>query len=59
MKKAYREIKRARTCFTPFGEKFSKLKIMKDKEILRWNGGKLDDIWAVVGFIKSWETLYI
>ena len=58
VQEAYRK-SRSQVCFTPFGKKFSKLKIMKDKEILRWNGGKLDDIWAVVGFIKSWETLYI
>ena len=46
---------KSRTCFTPFGEKFDKLNIMKNNEILRWKGGKPDDICVVVGFIKNWE----
>lgn len=52
VKEAYRKSK-SKTCFTPFGDKFDKTLIKKDNEILKWKGGKPDDICAVVGFVKS------
>jgi serine/threonine protein phosphatase PrpC len=52
VKEAYRKSK-SKTCFTPFGDKFDKTLIKKNKEILKWKGGKPDDICAVVGFVKS------
>lgn len=55
VKEAYRKSK-SRTCFTPFADKFDKTGVKKDKEFLKWKGGKPDDIWAVVGFIKITEN---
>ena len=43
VKEAYRKSK-SKTCFTPFGDKFDKTLIKKDNEILKWKGGKPDDI---------------
>ena len=37
---------------TPFGEKFNNSNLKRDGEILRWKGGKPDDIWAVIGFVQ-------
>jgi serine/threonine protein phosphatase PrpC len=58
VKEAYRKSK-SRTCFTPFADKFDKTGVQKDKEFLKWKGGKPDDIWAVVGFIKISEILQL
>ena len=55
VKEAYKK-SRSRNCFTPFGEKFDKSNITKNNELLRWKGGKPDDICAVVGFIKISES---
>ena len=38
---------------TPFGEKFNSSNLKRNNEILTWNGGKPDDIWAVIGFIQN------
>jgi hypothetical protein len=43
VKEAYRKSK-SRTCFTPFADKFDKTGVQKDKEFLKWKGGKPDDI---------------
>jgi hypothetical protein len=51
VKEAYRKSK-SRACFTPFGDKFDKTHLKKDNELLRWKGGKPDDICVVVGFVK-------
>ena len=55
VKEAYRKSK-SRTWFTPFGEKFDKSNIMRNNELLRWKGGKPDDICVVVGFIRQLEA---
>ena len=44
-------------CQTPFGEKFNSSNMKRDGEILRWKGGKPDDIWAVIGFIQ-WSNSF-
>jgi serine/threonine protein phosphatase PrpC len=43
VKTAYRKSKSS-TCFTPFADKFDKTGIKKDNEVLKWKGGKPDDI---------------
>ena len=55
VKKAAKKSK-SRSLLTPFGEKFDKSNIIRNNELLRWNGGKPDDICAVVGFIKPLDT---
>lgn len=43
VKEAYRKSK-SKTCLTPFGERINKSNMKKDGEVVRWKGGKPDDI---------------
>ena len=52
VKEAYRKSRGANS-ITPFGMKFNSLHMKKDNEIVKWKGGKPDDICAVVGFISK------
>lgn len=54
LKQAYRK-SRSQKSMTPFGQKFDKSKLKRDNEVLRWKGGKPDDICVVVGFIKTMD----
>lgn len=54
LKQAYRK-SRSQKSVTPFGLKFDKTNMKKDNNLLRWKGGKPDDICVVVGFIKSMD----
>jgi len=59
LKEAQRKSKNQK-CWTPFGAKFDKVNMKKDNDLLRWKGGKPDDICVAVGFIKSEQsTLYL
>lgn len=49
---AYRKSK-SHAWSTPFGEKFNNSNMKRNNEALRWNGGKPDDICAVIGFIQK------
>lgn len=43
LKQAYQKSK-SQKCQTPFGTKFDKANMKRDNELLRWKGGKPDDI---------------
>lgn len=51
VKEAYRKSKSG-TCLTPFGDRFDRSKMKKNNELLRWKGGKPDDICVIVGFVR-------
>ena len=56
VKEAHRKSKSSNS-ITPFGQKFNSQNVKKDREIVKWKGGKPDDIWAVIGFVVKPNSL--
>lgn len=52
VKEAERKSK-SKLSLTPFAKKFNKVNLKQENGVLKWKGGKPDDICVVVGFIKS------